>query len=78
VLTARPCSRQKRRVPTPLIFHAATISPECFALARAPSPCSHDSSPHHVVVHRITPAITMAKPSHHAPRHSRRDALTDT
>src|SRR6478735_2901593 len=26
VLTARPCSRQKRRVPTPLIFHAATIS----------------------------------------------------
>ncbi|TCK32444.1 hypothetical protein B0G84_8238 [Paraburkholderia sp. BL8N3] len=26
VLTARPCSRQKRRVPTPLIVHAATVS----------------------------------------------------
>ncbi|WP_198399095.1 hypothetical protein [Caballeronia hypogeia] len=48
------------------------------SLARASRARLHRSSVHGVVVHRITPITTMAKPSHHARQHSRRVALTDT
>jgi hypothetical protein len=40
------------------------------ALARAPRDRSHGSSAHHVVVHRITPITSIAKPSHRVRGHS--------
>jgi hypothetical protein len=54
------------------------LPPERLALAGATCARLHSSSVDRVVVHRITPITTMAKPSHRARGRSRRVALTDT
>ncbi|CCD38463.1 unnamed protein product [Candidatus Paraburkholderia kirkii UZHbot1] len=53
------------------------LPPACLALAGATCH-SHSSSLNRIVVHRVTPIITMAKPSHCVFGNSRRVALTDT
>ncbi|CCD38148.1 unnamed protein product [Candidatus Paraburkholderia kirkii UZHbot1] len=53
------------------------LPPACLALAGATCH-SHSSSLNRIVVHRVTPITTMAKPSHCVFGNSRRVALTDT
>ncbi|CCD37188.1 unnamed protein product [Candidatus Paraburkholderia kirkii UZHbot1] len=53
------------------------LPPACLALAGATCH-SHSSSLNRIVVHRVTPITTMAKPSHCVFENLRRVALTDT
>ncbi|CCD38149.1 unnamed protein product [Candidatus Paraburkholderia kirkii UZHbot1] len=53
------------------------LPPACLALAGATCH-SHSSSLNRIVVHRVTPITTMAKPSHCVFGNLRRVALTDT
>ncbi|CCD40102.1 unnamed protein product [Candidatus Paraburkholderia kirkii UZHbot1] len=62
-------------VAGPPRFHH--LPPACLALAGATCH-SHSSSLNRIVVHRVTPITTMAKPSHCVFGNSRRVALTDT
>ncbi|CCD35797.1 unnamed protein product [Candidatus Paraburkholderia kirkii UZHbot1] len=62
-------------VAGPPRFHH--LPPACLALAGATCH-SHSSSLNRIVVHRVTPITTMAKPSHCVFGNLRRVALTDT